>query len=405
MYELSARCRGVLAGATLALLLPFPAHAIDCADVSGGAPTLYGAGGSAQRDLLGRASVVLQNGENPVFLVYKDNGGACSGINALAGTADPNITGTAYYWDSTTGSRASCDLPLSGAPVDFASMIVTPFACPLITDASLVEGIVTATGPISAMSVLVPEASTQQAISAEAFYLVFGFGPAADIAPWNNADLSYYVRRDENSAAQQILALASGLPGTSFYGTDAGTNANSVALLAALAQPEQGIGFASADVADANRDSVNTLAWKAPGQNVAYWPDSSATSYDKRNVRDGHYPLWMPGFLYAHGDTTTGMAADESVQALLDYFSGAVQPAGTIQTITETAILNKNIPQCAMEVQRDGDVGPLYAHAPEEPCGCYFDYSTTGASSCDVCDEATPCSGTDVCRSGFCEAR
>lgn len=387
-----------------ALLVPLQARAVDCEDAAGGLPIRYGAGGSAQRDLVGRLAWELQTADDPFFIVYKDDGGACSGINALAGTADPTITGTAYYWDPATGSKTRCDLPIAGATVDFASMIVTPFACSLITDESLVEGIVTATGPISAMSVVVPEASTQQAISAEAFYLVFGFGPEADIAPWNSSDINSYIRRDENSAAQQILALATGLPPTSFYGVDATSNSNTVAYLAALADPEAGIGFCSADVADASRDSVNTLAWKHFGQNVAYWPDSSATTYDKVNVRDGQYPLWGNGFLYAHGDTGTGEADDPYVQTLLQYFDNEAQPAGTTTTITDHAIANKNIPQCAMQVQRDGDVTPVYAFEPEEPCGCYFDYSTTGASTCDTCDDSTPCSGADVCRNGFCEA-
>lgn len=402
---LLSRCAriGLSTAALAALLAPGQALAVDCADVSGGAPILYGAGGSAQRDLLGKISVILQNSDAPVFLVYKDDGGACSGINALVGVADPTITGTAYYWDSTTGSRASCDLPLAGAEVSFASMIVTPYACPLVTDDSLIADIASVSGPISAVNVLVPEASTQQAISAEALYLIYGLGPEADIAPWNSSDINNYVRRDENSAAQQILALATGLPGTSFYGVDATSNSTTITLLSGLSNPEAGIGFASADVADANRDKVNTLAWKQFGQNAAYWPDSTASAYDKRNVRDGHYPLWMPGFLYAKGDPDTGLADDDDVQTLFNYFSGAAQPAGTTQTITETAILNKNIPQCAMEVMRDEDVGPLYAYSPAEPCGCYFDFSTTGATSCEACDDANPCA-TGTCRLGYCEA-
>lgn len=403
--SLLSRCPRVgLVALGVALLAPGEALAVDCEDISGGAPIVYGAGGSAQRDLLGKISVQLQNSDDPLFLVYKDDGGACSGINALVGTADPTITGTAYYWDSATGGRATCDLPLAGAEVDFASMIVTPFACPLVTDESLLENIAFVEGPISAVTVVVPEASTQQAISAEAFYLVYGLGPAANIAPWNNADESYYIKRDENSAAAQILGLATGLDVVDFYGTDAGSNSNTITLLTQLADPEAGIGFCSADVADANRDKTNILAWKQFGQNVAYWPDSTAASFDKRNVRDGHYPLWMPGFLYALGDPDTGETEDENVQVLLDYFSGLSIPGGVTQTITDTAISNKNIPQCAMEVGREGDVGPLYALEPAEPCGCYYDFATTGESSCATCDDATPCSGTDVCRNGFCEA-
>ena len=80
------------------------------------------------------------------------------------------------------------------------------------------------------------------------------------------------------------------------------------------------------------------------------------------------------------------------------------QPAGTTQNITDTAISNKNVPVCAMQVNRDGDLGDIYAWKPPEPCGCYFDFKATGTTSCTTCDDATPCSGTDVCRYGYCEA-
>ena len=57
-----------------------------------------------------------------------------------------------------------------------------------------------------------------------------------------------------------------------------------------------------------------------------------------------------------------------------------------------------------MNVNRDGDLGNLYAWKPPEPCGCYFEFKTTGATSCAACDTSNPCSGTDVCRYGYFEA-
>jgi hypothetical protein len=374
----------------------------DCDSV--GSPIIYGAGGSSQRDLVGKAAVVLQNGTNPIYVVYQDAGGACTGINALTGLGSTSITGTAYFWDSATGSKVTCNLDLSGNPVDFAVMGTGPYQCPLVTDSSYLDGITDVQGPISAYTPIVANGSTQQSISSEAFYLVYGFGPDADIAPWNNADPSYYIHRDENSAAQIIFSAATGLPITKYFGVDAGSNSNSVAYVTALADVEQGIAFVSADVADASRASVRALAWQAVGQNAGYWPDSSATTFDKTNVRNGQYELWNPIHFYGFEGATAGSFADPDVQALLGYLSGESQPAGTTQTITETATLNKNVPSCAMHVARDGDIGPVYVSEPAEPCGCYFDYTATGATTCDACDESNPCSGTDVCRLGFCEA-
>lgn len=401
-----ARRRTAALGSLLAAAAAVPAVAsaqVACADVSGGAPIVYGAGGSAQRDLVGKMSVVLQHARDPIYAVYKDDAGACSGIDALTGLGSTTITGSAYYWDDA-GARQVCTLPLGGQAVDFAVMGNGPLLCPLVTDPSLVAGIVDRKGPISSVNLIVPNASSQQSISAEALYLVYGFGAAADVAPWNNPDPSYYIHRNENSFVQIYVALATGLPLTRFYGVDAGSNSNSVAYLTALANPEQGIAFVSGDVADANRATVRTLAYQHFDQNAGVWPDSSATAFDKANVRNGAYHLWSEVHVFGREGTTPGTFADPNVGTLIDYFSGVSQPAGTTQTITETAILNKNVPTCAMRVKRDEDLGPVYAWDPPEPCGCFFDFSATGATTCDACDDANPCAA-GVCRFGFCEER
>jgi len=391
--------RGVAIGATLASTR---AWGIDCADISGGSPIIYGAGGSAQRPLIGAAASVLQSSSSPLFVVYKDDGGACTGIDALTGMGPATITGTASYFDTTTGARSTCTLPVAGAPVQFASMGNGPYLCPLITDPSVVSNIVDVTGPISTVNVIVRNESSQQGISAEGLYLVYGFGPAGGVAPWINPDPSYYIRRNQNSYVQQYIGLATGLPATKFYGVDAGTNSNSVAWLVALSDPEAGISFCSGEVADANRDTVRTLAYQHFGQSAARWPDSSATAFDKENVRNGSYLLWGPGHFYGVEGSTEGSYADANVGRLLDYLSGRAQPPGTTKSIQDVAIDNRNIPTCAMRVQRDTDLGPIYAYRPDEPCHCYFDFRATGATSCASCDASTPCvAGT--CRNGFCE--
>ncbi len=389
--------------AMLAAGLPAQALAADCTTLNGSSPIIYGAGGSAQTNLVGKAAVVLQGSTSPVFVVYQDSAGACAGINALAGVGPTSITGSASYWDSA-GVKGSCTLALTGNAVQFAVMGNSPLLCPLITDPSLVADITDVTGPISSVNVFVPNASTQQSISSEAFYLIYGLGAAAGIAPWTSTDPAYFIHRNENSFVQLYLATASTLPVTKFYGVDAGTNANSVAYAAALANPEQGIAFASGDVADANRATVRTLAWQQAGQDVAYWPDSSATAFDKANVRSGQYYLWGANHFYGLQGVAEGSFADANVAAYVGYLSGASQPVGTTKTITETAVANKNVPTCAMHAQRSGDLGPVFAYEATEPCDCYFDFKATGATTCDVCDDSTPCA-TGTCRLGYCEAR
>ena len=390
----------VLGGATFPALADTP----NCADIAGGAPIVYGSGGSSQRDLIGKAAVELENSDHPIYVVYQDSGGACAGINALTALGPTAITGTAYYWPADTGTKTSCNLSFSGDDVQFAVMGVSPLLCPLITDASLVEGIHDLSGPISAYVPIVPLASTQQSISAAAFYLVYGLGPAAGIAPWTNPDASYLQRRDENSAAQIIFSAATGLPVNKYQGTDAGSNTTMVANLTALPDPEAGLGFVSTDVADVNRDKVRTLAWRQTGQEVARWPDSSSTTFDKANVRDGAYHLWNPiHFFGLAGAGGPDSWDNPEVQALVEYLAGASTPAGVEKSIDSIAIANHNIPVCAMHVAREGDLGPEYAAPPEAPCDCLFDQATSGITTCDTCDDANPCAA-GTCRAGFCEA-
>jgi hypothetical protein len=392
---------GLLVAGLLVAGPSFAQDAVPCSEIGDGGPIIYGTGGSAQTPLISKAAVVLQTSDDPVHVVYKDDAGACTGIYALTGLGAATLTGNAKYWDDA-GTQLSCALPLEGEAVDFASMGNGALLCPLVTDTSYLAGVVEVTGPISSVNVLVPNASSQQAISAEAFYLVYGFGAAAGVAPWTNADPAYYIHRNENSYVQLYLALASGIPVTKFYGVDAGSNTNSIAYLSALTDPEAGIGFASGEVADGNRATVRTLAWQHVGQNAAYWPDSTATAFDKINVRSGLYHLWGPGRFFAYEGGSEGSYSDSAVQVLLEYLSGTSAPAGASKSIRDVAIANKNVPTCAMYVTRDEDLGPMYAYEPEEPCHCYFEYAATGATSCDTCDESTPCaSGT--CRDGFCE--
>lgn len=376
---------------------------VACADISGGDPIVYGAGATGTRDLVGAIAVQLENARDPLWVVYSSFG-SCTGVDALTGLGPSTITGTADYWDPATGAKTTCTLPLAGETVDFATLDVRGVNCPLVNgDESLLADLVERKGPIDPVSVVVPVASTQQVISSEAFYLVYGLGQAAGIEPWTSPDPAYYQRRNEDSGTQAMVALAAGIPTNKLLGTDAGGSSTLIANLAALPDPEKAIGFATAGSADAQRASVRPLAWQAAGQDVGHWADSDASSFDKANVRRGLYEVWAAAIFYAPQGPTPGSYADPDVAVLGDYWAGISKPAGA-QTIDEVAVAKKFVPSCAMHVSRDTDLGSLYAVEPAEPCDCYFDFTTTGSTSCTPCDDATPCSGSDVCRLGFCEA-
>ena len=52
------------------------------------------------------------------------------------------------------------------------------------------------------------------------------------------------------------------------------------------------------------------------------------------------------------------------------------------------------VPQCAMHVARTKDGGGLKAFKPDVSCSCYFDFLTTGQSSCMTCSTSSECSGS-----------
>ena len=163
------------------------------------------------------------------------------------------------------------------------------------------------------------------------------------------------------------------------------------------AAAEKAIGVLSSDFADEARINLRILSFQSFGQKCGYLPDSSATSYDKNNVRDGHYPIWGPIHLYA--PTTNGVPSP-AADALVTRF--AVPRLD--QTLLEAIVKAGYIPACAMRVRRDQEMGPLVSYQPPFGCGCYFDKLVGAPSNCTACVTANDCpTGRDSCNYGFCE--
>lgn len=382
------------ASLSLSLFLPTLARAEgDCLDKT--AP-IIGAGGSASKPLFAKLAPILASLPEPVTLIYQSPG-ACFGITTYVD--DAPITGTATYWDSD-GTEQTCNLPLTGVSPDFGMLGVQGTLCEGVEQ--IPAGIGDFPGPITGWNLIVPQASSQTTISAEAVYFVYGFGAAqGQVSPWTS-DAELYSR-NATSAALIAIALGAGIPPTKFKGIDVGSNGAMISSLAMSLDPEAAIGFVSAEVADLNRDSVRTLAFQAYDQTCGHWPDSTATAFDKINLRDGHYALWSPYHFYAPVDAR-GEILDPETRAFIGWFTGAEPLPGDLNLL-DVIIENGNIPQCAMQVWRDEEIGPLYGFAPPEPCGCYFEFRATGESSCEACVGSEDCTEQGaVCRQGFCEA-
>lgn len=396
--------RGALFGALLAWSLAMAAPALaqpDCTTL--GARVVIGVGGSASKPLLARVAADLAALPTPITLVYYSPG-ACFGITPYVdGTP---ITGVAQYW-SPDGTENNCRLPTLGVTPDFGMMGTAGTLCSGVT--AIPDGIGDFPGPVTSWSVIVPNASSQTSIAAEALYFIYGFGPSGNVAPWNVAGEIY--GRNATSAAQIALGLGIGVPADRFVCGNAASglpcldtrsNGGTVTALSASLNPENAIGFTSTEVADLNRSTVRTLAYQHTDQSCGYWPDSTSTAFDKANVRDGHYFLWSAYHFYVPVDGT-GAITDPDTAQVIGYFTGDVAPPPEVPILDEI-IDNGNIPECAMNVWRDTDIGPLYSYQPEQPCGCYFEFRTTGATDCTPCADSSACGGeTPVCRHGYCE--
>ena len=165
---------------------------------------------------------------------------------------------------------------------------------------------------------------------------------------------------------------------------------------------EQTLGILSLQRYDGARDQVKMLAFEAFGQSClgAVWPDSDATAFDKRNLRDGHYPIW--GYLWAIGAGADGVMSDARAERFAAFLAGSTPINGADPVIDAAAA--GAVPACAMQVRRAYDGAPLEAFEHPTPCGCAFEYQVAVATSCAACDDATPCA-EGTCRFGFCEVR
>lgn len=374
------------------VVLPGVARAAPCSDLPN--PTI-GLGGSAAKPLLGLFATELAKQAEPVSLVFQSTT-SCFGITAYID--DMAMTGTANYWDAE-GTEQTCDLPLEGITPDYGLLSIEPTLCEGVT--SVPDGLGERIGPITPWSVIVPAGSSQTSISAEALYFIYGFGASEGrVSPWI-VDAELYSR-NATASSQIALALATNIPLGKFKGNDTTTANGMVTTVAASQNPEAAIGFVGTEVADLSRDLVRTLAFQAYGQSCGYWPDSTSTAFDKKNVRDGHYYLWTPYRFYAPVDAG-GEIIHDATRTAVGYITGS-EPIPPEFPALDLITRNGSIPVCAMTVWRDSDIGPLYSLAPDEPCGCYYEFIATGEPTCEACETDTDCPAeAPVCRYNYCE--
>jgi ABC-type phosphate transport system substrate-binding protein len=371
------------------------AQTVTCASLP---DPIYVSGSSAVRPLLTTIGSKLAVATPPSTIVYVSTG-SCDGVGTIV-SGTKVTAGAKYALENNT--LADCTLPVAGQTIDVGMSDVFPTSCPMVT-ADKLTGIGDFAGPVQSMNFVVPKAATQTTISAEAAYLTFGLG-AAGKTDWDNPDL--YAIRNFQSGTETMLALAIKVDTNKWKGIDKGGSGAVVTAIATATNPDKTIGILASTEADvpANRVTIKRLAFQPYGETCALYPDSTFSSLDKFNVRNGLYQVWGPVHMLANVNGSN-VPTNPKAKQLLDILLGNTEVDGVDPVQAE--IDNNTVPQCAMNVQRTSELGTPKAYSPAGACDCFFESKTGGASaSCKTCTDEGDCtSAAPKCNRGYCEVK
>lgn len=396
---------GVVVACALTALCSPPTLAAPCSDLPN---PVYLQVGDTQVNLMKELGRKLRdNTANPMTLVFASSG-SCTNIEAIY--SDVKVMGTMQYVPSSTEDPAwttasptrTCDAPTGGVLADIANSAVFVSACTTAAAPSTVKQFA---GPVQAYVMAVPKASSQTAITAEEAYFAFGFGTAGMIAPWLD-EMQLFIRTVTKST---LLAWAANIsvPADKWKGVRYDKSTEVVAALQNSPTPEKAIGLLGVEVYDKLRSTLKSLAFRAFKQYAAYYPDSTATAFDKANVRDGHYTVWSPTIWLTRMNAQTQIPVNARAAYVIDLILGNnVTPAANFDSVDSVASVGL-VPVCAMKVTRSFEGGKLSLFSPPEPCGCKYDaaVATTTCVACTGAGRGTCSGATQVCRHGFCEEK
>lgn len=362
---------------------------------------------------------------------------SCAIASALfAGTTIPGGTNLLYIpssaeapgWKPSDPELQCIGAPVKGPVPDLGIAALNPSSCPNAPFPPADIGVLN--GPVQPYAFVVPGAEfvSQKAISAAEAYYAFGDGANNPVTyfgmpEWN--DPTQFFLRPATEASLVASALDVGLtpPEMTLAGADGGPSADGRHLLAASsdvltavtsATSTKSIGLVETATYDHGRSqAVDALAFAAFGQTYAFYPDLAPTSFDKQNVRDGHYANWS-STLYITLVDNSGVPTKPGVKYMTDLVfgvPGASPPGGyaeggvPIDGIADVASAGL-VPNCAMQVQKSAEGQPLSPYAPQYPCTCSF-LNAIGAqlpATCTKCMSSSDCGdGALGCLNGFCE--
>lgn len=397
-----------------------PTANLGCEALGSKGTLVYVTGSSAAKPFL--QQIAQQLSGLGVYVVYTSTG-SCVGVDAIFNNT-PMTTGpspapavSATYWESSSSNGSACDLPITGVAADLGISDVFAQTCPGFELASLESKQVReAHGPIQTMAFVVPANSSYAEISAQAAYFVFGFGKDGGVLDSTAArylwdDENYLFQRNASSGTQAMISAAIGVPAALWRGKVHSASGDVAADLQSVGatqdSADRAIGILAADYIDSKnlRAQIRMLAYQDSNQPCAFYPDSTPTARDKRNVRDGHYPIWSPLHILYKVDSSGNPANSANQQETIDiigYLAGSkVLPNGIklIDVYAQSGL----IPECAMRVTRQKDGGNILPFHPTNPCSCLFELTATGSTSCSACTVQGDCAQSETCSLGFCE--
>lgn len=402
----------------------------NCASLPG--TKVYIESGDTQEPLLKKLGRDLRDNAN-ITLVFELTGSCTLSPALYDATPIPKNTNMLYIpsasedpgWTPSDVERTCTTDPSNGTPPDLGISALFPSSCQGIGKAP--AGIGSFIGPIQAYTFIVPTAEFsggQTSISAAEAYYVFGDGANNGIVPAEWTDPTQFFLRPATKSTLVATAYNIGLTAKemTLANADGGTSdgrhleATSDEVLSAVEQATgtNAIGILGDEIYDANRGKgANVLAFAAFGQDFAYYPDSTTSSFDKQNIRDGHYTLWSPT-VYLTPVDSSNVPTNPAVKYVTDLVLGnqnPTPPSGLVDGGTAIDGLGDVVgvgltPNCAMQVQRPGDGAPVAPYTPAAPCTCYFLSKIPGGSAtppgCTVCSASNPCEA-GTCFNGFCE--
>jgi len=368
---------------------------------------LYIMSGDTQVPILKTLGKALrQDPTTPTTLVWFATG-SCTIIDAVYNNT-PLKQNLSYIpndssWDPNTGTVPTCTPDAAGVPVQLGIPIVFPESCTTATPPATVKAY---KGPIQSFVFVVPTASTAQAISAEEAYLTFGLGAAGMVSPW--LDPMFYFVRPATKGTQVSMGAMIGVPAAKWKGQPIDQSTAVASMTAASSAPDKTIGILGTEIYDstANRAALRSLTFQGYMQTNGYLPDTSASAFDKRNVRDGHYVGWSHVF-YLTGVDGNSMPTDTRAARVIDIFTSSPAAAPPPGLDPLTLVSSKGlVPTCAMNVERAAEGGPLTTYQSPDPCGCAYEAAVgTAPSGCVTCTGtgASTCTGGQQCHHGYCE--